>query len=669
MKLTLGVAAHVDAGKTTLCEQMLRHAGVLRRCGRVDHGDAFMDDSPLERARGITIFCEQASFDLDSGDGEALCVTLMDTPGHVDFAGEMERALCVLDAALLVVSCTEGVQSHTVTLFRMLERRGIPTLIFLNKTDREGAGIPRVMEQMKRLLSDDCVLMTQQGEELREELAARDEALMDRHFDGTAQREDYLSAARRCVAGRTLFPVFAGSALCDTGVGALMQGIAALCRTGYEEKKNMPFCARVYRVRRASGTRLTYVKVMQGRLLAREMIQTPEGPCKADALYAVQGTKLSVVPSLEAGETGAVAGLTARPGEILGAGMGQTAPELVPVMSVEVKPQPPLTRQTLLEHLRELEEEDPLLQVRAQEGALHVGVMGEVQIEVLASLLKTRFGDEVRLLPPRVLYKETIAAPVVGIGHYEPLRHYAEVWLRLTPGKSGSGVVFEAACPPNTLDLNWRRLIETHVLEREHPGALTGSPLTDVRVTLIAGRAHLKHTEGGDFREATYRAIRNALMQAQSVLLEPTVRFELAMPQEMLARVTGELLRMGAQMDAPVCEREEAALTGECTAAAFWGFPTRFAAMTRGYGRLSSRFARYAPCRDQAAAVAQCGYQPLSDEANPPGSIFCSHGAGFYVAWDHVREWAHCAQEAESALAALEESGIRREASANLQQI
>ena len=669
MKLTLGVAAHVDAGKTTLCEQMLRHAGVLRRCGRVDHGDAFMDDSPLERARGITIFCEQASFDLDSGDGEALCVMLMDTPGHVDFAGEMERALCVLDAALLVVSCTEGVQSHTVTLFRMLERRGIPTLIFLNKTDRDGAGISRVMEQMKRLLSDDCVLMTQQGEELREELAARDEALMDRHFDGTAQREDYLSAARRCVAGRTLFPVFAGSALCDTGVGALMQGIAALCRTGYEEKKNMPFCARVYRVRRASGTRLTYVKVMQGRLLAREMIQTPEGPCKADALYAVQGTKLSVVPSLEAGETGAVAGLTARPGEILGAGMGQTAPELVPVMSVEVKPQPPLTKQTLLEHLRELEEEDPLLQVRAQEGALHVGVMGEVQIEVLASLLKARFGDEVRLLPPRVLYKETIAAPVVGIGHYEPLRHYAEVWLRLTPGRSGSGVVFEAACPPNTLDLNWRRLIGTHVLEREHPGALTGSPLTDVRVTLIAGRAHLKHTEGGDFREATYRAIRNALMQAQSVLLEPTVRFELAMPQEMLARVTGELLRMGAQMDAPVCEGNEAALTGECTAAAFWGFPTRFAAMTRGYGRLSSRFARYAPCRDQAAAVAQCGYQPLSDEANPPGSIFCSRGAGFYVAWDHVREWAHCAQEAESALAALEESGIRREASANLQQI
>ena len=653
MKLTLGVAAHVDAGKTTLCEQMLRHTGVLRRCGRVDHGDAFMDDSPLERARGITIFCEQASFDLDSGGGEAICVTLMDTPGHVDFAGEMERALCVLDAALLVVSCAEGVQSHTVTLFRMLTRRGIPTLIFLNKTDREGADVARVMGQMKRLLSDDCVLMAQADDVLREELAARDEELLEKHFDAAAQRADYLRAAQRCVAARTLFPVFAGSALCDTGVDTLLQGIAALCRTGYEARQNMPFSARVYRVRRVNGTRLTYVKLTQGRLAARETIQTPEGPRKADALYAVQGTKLSVVPALEAGETGAVAGLEARPGEILGEGMGRTAPELVPVMGVEVEPQPPLTRHALLAHLRELEEEDPLLQVRAQEGALHVGVMGEVQIEVLASLLRARFGDEVRLLPPRVLYKETIAVPVVGVGHYEPLRHYAEVWLRLSPGKPGSGVVFEEACLPNTIELNWRRLIETHVLEREHPGALTGSPLTDVRVTLIAGRAHLKHTEGGDFREATYRAIRNALMQAQSVLLEPTVRFELAMPQETLARVTGELLRMGAQMDAPACEGNEATLSGECTAAAFWDFPTRFAAMTRGYGRLSSRFARYAPCRDQAAAAAECGYQPLADEANPPGSVFCSHGAGFYVAWDHVREWAHCAQEAEEALAAL----------------
>ena len=654
MKLTLGVAAHVDAGKTTLCEQMLRHAGVLRRCGRVDHGDAFMDASPLERARGITIFCEQASFDLDSGDGEAVCVTLMDTPGHVDFAGEMERALCVIDAALLVVSCAEGVQSHTVTLFRMLARRGIPTLFFLNKTDREGADVARVMGQMKRLLSGDCVLMAQADDALREELAARDGELLERHFDGTAQRADYLRAARRCVAARALFPVFAGSALCDTGVDALMQGIAAPCRTDYGRRRDDPFCAQVYRVCRAEGARLTYVKLTQGRLSARETIDTPEGPRKVDAIYAVQGTKLSVVQALEAGETGAVAGLEARPGEHLGADVGRTAPELVPVMSVEVEPQPPLTRHALLAHLRELEEEDPLLQVRAQEGALHVGVMGEVQIEVLASVLKARFGDGVRLLPPRVLYKETIAAPVVGAGHYEPLRHYAEVWLRLSPGEPGSGIVFETACLPNTLELNWKRLIGTHVLEREHPGVLTGSPLTDVRVTLIAGRAHLKHTEGGDFREATYRAIRNAMMQAENVLLEPTIRFELAMPQETLARVTGELLRMGAQMDAPVCEEDEVSLAGECTAAAFWDFPTRFAAMTRGYGRLSSRFARYAPCRDQAAAVAECGYQPMADEANPPGSVFCSHGAGFYVAWDHVREWAHCAQEAQEALAALE---------------
>lgn len=655
MEITLGVAAHVDAGKTTLCEQMLLRSGVLRRCGRVDHGDAFMDLNALERRRGITIFCEQASFDLEDEDGEALCVTLMDTPGHVDFSGEMERALRVLDAALLVVSCAEGVQSHTITLFRMLAERKIPTIIFLNKTDREGADVAHVMEQMKRLLSEDCVLMQKETGELREELAARDEELLERHFDGSALRADYLCAARRAFASRALFPVLAGSALLDRGVDALMRAVASLCRTDYVSRRERPFSARVYRVRRADGVRVAYLKITQGRLSARESVMTLAGEQKVSALFSAQGGQLAPVRAAQAGQTAVAAGLAVRPGEVIGEGMGMSAPELTPVMSVDMEPVPPLTAHTLLAHLRELEEEDPLLHVRAQEGRLSAGIMGAVQIEVLGELLSERFGDHVRFLPPRVLYRETVAGPVTGIGHYEPLRHYAEVWLRVEPAEPGSGVTFASACAPNTLELNWRRLIHTHVLEREHPGVLTGSPLTDVRVTLLAGRAHLKHTEGGDFREATYRAIRNALMHAQNVLLEPYVRFSLAMPREALPRVTGELIRMGAQLDAPRIDEEEAELSGVVTAAAFWDYPTRFAAATRGHGRLATRFERYAPCREQEKLVEQIGYAPLADEQNPPGSVFCSHGAGFYVAWDHVREWAHCEVQDENARGVEEE--------------
>lgn len=645
MDLTLGVAAHVDAGKTTLCEQMLLAGGVLRKSGRVDHGDAFMDGHALERARGITIFCEQASFDLARGDGETVHVTLMDTPGHVDFSGEMERALSVIDMALLVVSCAEGVQSHTVTLFRLLRDRRIPTIIFLNKTDREGAVVQRVTAQMQRLLSGDCVLMTQETAPLREELAARDETLMELHIEERAQREDYLAGARRAMAAGMLFPVLSGSALENRGVDALMRSIAQLADTSYEAKLDQPFSGRVYRVRRQDGLRYCYVKALSGRLSARSEVQTLSGTEKLNALFAAQGAKLIPLAELTAGQTAAVTGLSCRPGEHIGADCGRERQAIVPLMSVDVQPAEGLELTKLLAHLRELEEEDPMLSVRAQDGRVSVGIMGAVQIEVLGSVLESRFGDRVQFLPPKVIYKETIALSVVGVGHYEPLRHYAETWLRLVPGEPGSGVTFEAKCAPNSLDTNWQRLIGTHVLEREHPGVLTGSPITDIRVELIAGRAHLKHTEGGDFREATYRAIRQGLMQAKSVLLEPVVRFELAFSQDALSRVTGELLRLGAELDSPEYAQDEVQLGGTCTAAAFWDYPQKFAATTRGHGRISSRFARYAPCRNQEAIVAEIGYNPLADEKNPPGSVFCSHGAGFHVGWEHVREWAHCEVE------------------------
>ena len=645
MHVTLGVTAHVDAGKTTLCEQLLRRAGVIRRSGRVDHGDTFMDLNALERARGITIFCEQASFDLHTEGRDPIHVTLMDTPGHVDFSGEMERALSVLDCCLLVVSCAEGVQSHTVTLFRMLKSRKIPTMIFLNKTDREGADAGRVMAQMQRLLSPDCVLMEQDKDVLCEEIAGRDEELLEKHFEGEASRPDYLTGAQRAFMSCQLYPVLSGSALNDMGVEALEKMIAALCVTDYEEKASAPFSAKVYRVRRADGTRVCYVKALSGELSAREEIETVAGAEKVTALFGAQGAKLTVIQKISAGQTAAIAGLSCRPGETIGQGCAKQTQEIVPLMSVQVKPQPPVTAQNLLMMLRELEEEDPLLSVRAQGERLYVGIMGAVQIEVLSSVLETRFGVKAQFMQPEVIYCETIAAPVIGIGHYEPLRHYAETWLRISPGEPGSGVRFERDLPPNSLDMNWQRLIRQHCMERKHPGVLTGNPVTDILIELIAGRAHLKHTEGGDFREATYRAIRHGLMQAENVLLEPYVRFELAMPQEALAKVTGELIRMGAELDAPEFDGEEAMLAGTCTAAAFWDYPTKFAAATRGHGRLASRFDRYAPCKNQAQIVEEIGYNPLADERNPVGSVFCSHGAGYYVPWDEVRAHAHCEVE------------------------
>lgn len=646
MHLTLGVAAHVDAGKTTLCEQLLLRSGVLRKGGRVDHGDAFMDGHALERARGITIFSEQASLSIPRGDGETVHVTLMDTPGHVDFSGEMERALSVLDMALLVVSCAEGVQSHTVTLFKLLKKKQIPAIIFLNKTDREGADVLRVTAQMQRLLSGDCVLMEQDAETLREELAMRDELLMEQHLMEEAQRGDYLAGARRAVKSCQLYPVFSGSALMDRGVDTLMQAIAQLCNMD-ESRLDAPFCAKVYRVAHRDGMRYSYIKALSGRLLARDEVNTLRGMEKVNAIYGAQGAKLTVIASLEAGQTAAVTGLSCRPGELIGEETGIQGQELVPLMSVDVQGEKGLDTTKLVDHLRELEEEDPLLSVRAENGRVSVGIMGAVQIEVLGSVLQSRFGDRVTFLPPKVMYKETVAEPVIGIGHYEPLRHYAECWLRLVPGKEGSGVTFADKTPANLLDMNWRRLISAHVHERKHPGVLTGCELTDVCVELIAGRAHLKHTEGGDFREATYRAIRNALMQAKNVLLEPVVRFELSFSQDLLSRVTGELLRLGADMDAPEYDGDDVTLTGTCTAASFWDYPQKFAATTRGHGRIRSEFARYAPCRNQDEIVAEIGYNALADVKNPPGSVFCSHGAGYYVPWDEVRANAHCEVELE----------------------
>ena len=644
-KLVIGILAHVDAGKTTLSESLLYEAGQIRRLGRVDHRDTYLDTHALERERGITIFSKQAQL-----RWEDMEITLLDTPGHVDFSSEMERALQVLDYAILVISGTDGVQSHTETLWELLRRYRVPTFLFITKMDVASRSSGELMTELQQRLAEGCVDFTHGDEAQRQEsVAMLSEEALERYAATGGVDEEMMASL---ISARLLFPCVFGSGLKMDGVGDFLRLLSRLTR---EKKAPDAFAARVYKIARdAQGKRLTYMKITGGTLRVRDTLRyaplhgSEALEEKVSQLRIYSGEKYESVEKAESGRICAVLGLSATwPGQGLGVEADADAPLLESVLGYRVVLPDGVDAAAALPRLRQLEEEDPQLHLVWQEetGEIRLQLMGAVQLDVLRSLIRERFDLDVRFDAGRILYRETIADTVEGVGHYEPLRHYAEVWLRLSPGESGSGVTFESRVAPNALDENWQRLIRQHVFEREHPGVLTGSPVTDVRVTLLAGRAHLKHTEGGDFREATCRAIRNALMQAQCVLLEPYVRFELAMPQEALARVTGELLALGAQLDAPDFDADEATLGGSCTAAAFWDYPTRFAAATRGHGRLSARFDRYAPCRNQEEIVAARGYSPLADQANPPGSVFCSHGAGFYVAWDHVREWAHCEVE------------------------
>ena len=635
--ICVGVMAHVDAGKTTLLEAMLFKGGATRRLGRVDHQNAFLDTDEQERARGITIFSKQAELALPEAD-----ITFLDTPGHVDFSAEMERTLQVLDYALLLVSGTDGVQSHTRTLWQLLRRYQIPTIVFVNKMDLPGKGRDGILQELRQELSENCAAFDADEAVLHEELSLLDEALMEQVLK-TGRLEDAQIAG--LIAKRRVFPCFFGAALQLQGVDELL---SALQRYTVEPSYPAEFSAQVYKIARGEkDERLTFLKVTGGCLRVKQALRAEDWEEKADQLRLYSGNKYTLLQQARAGMVCAVTGLSrTQAGEHLGAGRPAQAPVLEPVLEYRMHADTDDLQGAYLK-LRRLEEEDPQLHLvwDHQLREIRVQLMGPVQMEILQRLIAARFGLSVRFDEGNIVYKETIAAPVEGVGHYEPLRHYAEVWLKLEPGAPGSGISFAADCPPNSLEENWQRLIRTHVFERAHPGVLTGSPLCDVRIQLIAGRAHLKHTEGGDFREATCRAIRNALMQAENVLLEPVVRFELAMPNEALARVTGELLRIGAQLDASETDGGETTLTGRCTAAMFWDYPTRFAASTHGHGRIASRFDRYEPCKNQDDIVRQSGYDPLADTLNPPGSVFCSHGAGFYVAWDHVREWAHCEVE------------------------
>ena len=642
-RLAVGILAHVDAGKTTLSEGLLYRSGSLRRLGRVDHQDAFLDTDPIERERGITIFSKQAILPL----GET-AITLLDTPGHVDFSSEAERTMGVLDYAILVISGTDGVQGHTMTLWRLLKRYGVPVFLFINKMDLAGADRAALMAELKTKLDDGCVDVgdgTDDG--WLEEAAMCGESAMETFLETGTLPEEVLAGL---IGERKLFPCCFGSALKLDGVDRLLG-----CLDRYTRQKAAPaeFGARVFKIARDSqGNRLTYLKVTGGRLRVKDLLTTrrpglPEEKVweeKADQLRIYSSEKFQTVEQAEPGTVCAVTGLSrTRPGEGLGFEPPGEEPALEPVLSCQVLLPEGQDPYTAMAKLRQLEEEDPQLRLvwNEQLREIHIQLMGQIQLEVLRRLAQERFGLELSFGPGSIVYRETIAAPVEGVGHYEPLRHYAEVHLLLEPLPRGSGLRLGTACPEDVLEVRWQRLILTHLEEKVHLGVLTGSPVTDLSITLTAGRAHEKHTEGGDFRQATYRAVRQGLMEAESILLEPWYDFRLELPSEHVGRAMSDLQRMGGRTDPPETLGTEVVLTGSAPVAGLGDYAREVTAYTRGRGRLSCVFKGYEPCGDQAAVVEALGYDPERDLENPADSVFCAHGAGYVVKWDQVPGMAH----------------------------
>lgn len=637
---TFAVMAHVDAGKTTLCEQLLLASGALRRAGRVDHGDTALDVDPIERERGITVFSGQAWL---AWQGRRL--TLIDTPGHVDFASETARALTAADLCVLVVDGTARVDAHTASLFALAAERDLPTLLFLNKTDLPGFSLPDALQRLRERLAPQLVSVSDGAPDI-DALSLLDDGFLERCLEGTPSTDDAWDTLAALFARRGAFPVLSGAALRGQGVSELLDAVARLSGALPEPPADGAPEALVYQVRRdPSGERVCFLKVLAGTLRPRDAFDLPGGTEKIHQLRLYRGAAFTPANEARAGDVVGVTGLTApRCGDVLRPdGLTPSPAPAQPVLAVRVEPPEGTPPTRLMECLRLLEDEDPALCVAwdAEHACATVRVMGPVQIEVLARLLQDRFGLDARLLPPHVLYRETIAAPAVGCGHYEPLRHYAEAHLLLSPGPRGSGVTFDSRCHVDDLPAPYQSLIRTHVLEREHRGVLTGAPLSDVRVTLLSGRAHLKHTEGGDFRQAVYRAIRQALMKAGCVLLEPYYRFSLTVPAEHVGRVMTDLAAMGANCGAPETQGACARLSGRGPVAALMDYPAALRALTHGEGEISLLPDGYDPCRDPAPAVQAAAYDPGADTDNPASSVFCSHGAGYFVPWDEADALMH----------------------------
>ena len=633
-RLVLGIFAQVDAGKTTLSEALLYKTGALRTLGRVDHGDAHLDTHELERARGITIFSKQARFET-----ERLAVTLLDTPGHADFAPEAERVMPVIDCALLLVSGTDGVQGHTLTLWRLLQHYGVPVVLFFNKMDLPGADRAALLADARTALSDRCAALDD-----AESVALSSEALLE-HFLNTGTLDDVLTA--EAVAKRELFPCLFGSARQLDGIDELLRALECLAPVPVYPAE---LSARVYQIAHdPQGNRLTFLKVTGGTLAVRSAVRChrPDGEpleAKVTQLRLYSGAEFEAVQQVPAGDVCAALGLS---GLLAGDTLGDAAPDrgaaLEPVMSYCIRLPADLDPQLALPKLRLLEEEEPQLRMvwDARLREIRVQLMGAVQLEILQSLIRMRFGWDVTFDTGRISYRETIAAPVEGVGHFEPLRHYAEVHLILAPLPQGSGLVFDTVCSEDVLDRNWQRLILTHLQEKQHLGVLTGSPVTDLRITLAAGRAHLKHTEGGDFRQATYRAVRQGLMKAESILLEPYYAFRLTVPPEQIGRAISDIRAKSGSFDPPVETPGGTLLQGRAPVSELRDYARDVAAYTRGRGRLSCEVAGYFPCHNTEAVVAALAYDPAADLENTPDSVFCSHGAGITIPWDQVEENMH----------------------------
>ena len=658
--MVLGILAHVDAGKTTLSEALLYETGKIRALGRVDHQDAYLDTDAQERERGITIFSKQAQLDFDG-----IKMTLLDTPGHVDFSAEMERTLQVLDYAILVISGTDGVQGHTKTLWRLLNHYQIPTFIFVNKMDLAGADKAKIQKQLKSQLSDGCVDFSQMqqvdtdekivfSEEVYEEIAMCSESLLDAYMEnGSLSFEEM----RGAIDARLLYPCFYGSALKLEGVKELLEGVKTFAHGDYEKavagelrtSKTADFGALVYKIGRdARGARLTHIKVTNGCLCVKDKISYNGLEEKVDQIRIYSGEKFETVDKVQTGEICAVTGLDQTyPGMGLGVNHAQTMPILEPVLNYQIIVPQGVNPVELMRSLKQLEEEDPQLNIlwNEQLQEIHAQLMGQVQMEVLGRVILERFGVKVSFGPGNIVYKETIAKPVEGVGHFEPLRHYAEAHLWMEPGEPGSGISVFSNCSEDVLDLNWQRLITTHILEREHPGVLTGSAITDMKFTIVTGRAHLKHTEGGDFRQATYRAIRQGLKSTECVLLEPYYAFSLEVPVDAIGRAMTDIRSRFGKHEAPEYitrdDGDVAILTGTAPVATMQDYMTEVHAYTKGQGQLTLELKGYDVCHNSAEVVERIGYDSEEDTANPTGSVFCAHGAGIVVPWNEVPDHMH----------------------------
>lgn len=630
--ICIGILAHVDAGKTTLSEGILYISGNIRKMGRVDNGDAFLDTYALERARGITIFSKQAEVAFDKME-----MTLLDTPGHVDFSAEMERTLQVLDYAILVISGADGVQGHTKTLWNLLKKYQIPVFLFVNKMDQNGTDKESLLLELKERLDDGCIDFTDtKDESFFENIAMTDERLLENFLEEGSIGEKEIC---KVIAERKVFPCYFGSALKLQGIEEFLHGIETYTSI---PKYGKEFGAKVYKISRdAQGNRLTHIKVTGGSLRVKDVVSKDE---KVNQIRIYSGEKFITVNEAEAGTICAVTGLSeTKPGEGLGCEHTGFEPVLEPVLTYQMILPEEVSAATMLPKLRQLEEEEPELHIVWKEDLqeIQVQMMGEVQTEILKSLILERFGVNVEFGTGNIVYKETIQNTVEGVGHFEPLRHYAEVHLILEPGERGTGMVFDVKCSEDLLDKNWQRLILTHLMEKEHQGVLTGSDLTDMKITLAAGRAHQKHTEGGDFRQATYRAVRQGLMQAECVLLEPYYAFRLEVPQQMVGRAMTDIEKMHGTFETPQSEGELSVLEGSAPAACMQDYQREVIAYTKGNGRLFCSLKGYEPCHNAEEVIKASGYDADRDTKNPSGSVFCSHGSGYNVSWDHVKEHMH----------------------------